>query len=144
MRFAQSSIFTKALFAVVTALSILPASAVAQEAAGRFTLTHPARWGSVALSPGTYTYNLEHYASEMLLVRAADGQRGFLVMVQSISTVDDAKRDELVLQRDGDEWFVSSITLSDVGQTLHFAADSPHTQIARAATQDKLASLSKP
>jgi hypothetical protein len=143
MRFAQSSTITKVLFAAVTMLTFLPSSAMAEDASGKFTIKHPVRWGAVVLPAGDYTYKLEHHASDLLLVRASGGQPGFLVMANSISTMDTLQPDRLVLQRSGSEWYVSAILLSSIGETLHFVT-AAHTEMAAATGQNGLASLSKP
>jgi hypothetical protein len=145
MRFAQSSFFAKAVFAAVGLLSLLPGPAAAQEATGKFKLTHPVWWGSAVLAAGEYTYKLEHQVSAMLVVRAADGQRGFMVLAQSISGFDPNQLDHLLLlQGEGGEWFVSSMSIASAGETLNFTAPTTHAVMARAATHDKLASIAKP
>ncbi len=143
MRFAQSSTLTKVLFAVVSMLTFIPSSALAEDASGKFTIKHPVRWGAQVLPAGDYTYTLEHHASDLLLVRASGGQPGFLVMANSTSTIDTLQPDRLVLQRIGGEWYVSSIVLSSIGETLHFVP-AAHTEMARASDQNGRASLSKP
>ena len=144
MRFTQGSILAKVLFAAVTLLSFLPTSAMAEDGSGKFTLKHSVRWGSAVLAPGDYSYKVEHHASEMLLIRAANGQGGFIVMAESVSTIDTMQSDCLILHRDGNDWFVSSIVLSSIGETLHFAAPTSHPEVASTSTPSGLASLSKP
>lgn len=144
MRFESDSPFAKLLFAGVTILTFFVASAVAEDASGKFSLKHPVRWGSVVMPAGDYTYSLEHHASAMLLVRNANGQPGFLVMAKSVSSANDLQPDRLILQRDGNDWFVRSIVLSSIGETLHFPVPASHTQVASASDSGGIAALSKP
>ena len=145
MRFMGSSAFTKWLITAISVLSFFPASALAADAAGRFTLTKEVHWGAIVLAPGDYTYSLEHRGSTVVLLRSASGQPGFLVMARSVDTVD-TESDRLVLQLHGDQWFVSEMVVGSVGEELSFRTPEVHTETARKTRlgADKLASLSKP
>jgi len=50
-------------------LFFAPFPALAQDAAGKFTLTKEVRWGSAVLPAGDYQYSLEHRAGALLLLR---------------------------------------------------------------------------
>jgi hypothetical protein len=145
MRFFANSTFNKWLFAAISVLALFPASAVASEASGKFTLTREVHWGSVVLPAGDYTYSLEHRGSPVLLLRAASGAPGFLVMARTIDSVA-SESDSLVLQRHGDEWFVSEMVVGSVGEEFSFAAPETHPISARkrGPGTDKIASLSQP
>ena len=144
MRFFGNSV-NKWLLAAISALALFPASAVASEASGKFTLTREVHWGSIVLPAGDYTYSLEQRGSPVLLVRAASGQPGFLVMARTIESVA-TESDSLVLQRHGDEWFVSEMVVGSVGEELSFAPPDTHSVSARkkGSGPDKIASLSQP
>ena len=144
MRFFGNSV-NKWLFAAISVLALFPASAVASEASGKFTLTREVHWGSIVLPPGDYTYSLELRGSPILLLRAASGQPGFLVMARTIDSVV-TESDSLVLQRHGDEWFVSEMVVGSVGEELSFAAPEtrPMSAHKKGARPDKIASLSQP
>jgi hypothetical protein len=143
MRFFGNSV-NKWMFAAISVLALFPASAVASEASGKFTLTREVRWGSIVLPAGDYTYSLEQRGSPVLLLRAASGQPGFLVMARTIESVA-TESDSLVLQRHGDEWFVSEMVVGSVGEELSFAAPETHPVSAhkKGARPDKIASLSQ-
>jgi hypothetical protein len=145
MRFFANSTFNKWLFAAISVLALFPASAVASAASGKFTLTREVHWGNVVLPAGDYTYSLEHRGSPVLLLRAASGAPGFIVMARTIDSVA-TESDSLVLQRHGDEWFVSEMVVGSVGEQLSFSTPAVHTETARKTRPgaDKLASLSKP
>ena len=114
--------FSKASSIRALAVLLLAASAVAQDAKGEFTLSKEVRWGNATLTPGSYVYSLEHHASEILIVRPAAGGTGFVMMPVSISRPRSADSDSLLLERKGDSWFVSSLTVRDLDEQLLFRA----------------------
>jgi hypothetical protein len=144
MQFSKHSRFVKAAFAAVTFASLLSGSARAEDAAGKFVLTHPVRWGAAVLAPGEYTYRLEHKAQELLVIRAASGAPGFIVLCTSVSSTTPGTPNSLKLQRMGDEWFVSSMSLSELEEELHFQPPAARTEVTRTASASKMASLSHP
>ena len=145
MRWIKSS-WKKLLLAGVSALSLFPASALAQDASGKFVLCHEVQWGGASLAPGEYSYSVEHRAGETVLLRSANGKRGAIVMASSISTVDAPEKTQLLLRNQGGEWFVSSMVLSLDGEELHFAPPAKRPEVAQNAHLHpaKLASLSQP
>lgn len=144
MRFFGNSV-NKWLFAAIGVLALFPASAVASEASGKFTLTREVHWGTIVLPAGDYTYSLEQRGSPVLLLRAASGEPGYLVMARTIDSVA-TESDSLVLQRHGDVWFVSQMVVGSVGEELSFATPVTDSVSAhkKGAGNDKLASLSHP
>lgn len=143
MEFRKHRRFAKVGFAALTFASLLAGSALAEDAAGKFVLTHSVRWGSAVLAPGEYTYKLEHKAQELLLIRAASGAPGFIVLCTSVSSTAPGTANSLKLERLGDEWFVSSMSLPELEEELHFQPPS-RTEGTRAASASRLASLSHP
>lgn len=144
MQFSKHTRFVKAAFAALTFAGLLSGTALAEDGAGKFVLTHSVHWGAVVLAPGEYTYRLEHRSSELLLIRAASGAPGFMVLCTSMSTSAPGTPDSLKLQRMGDEWFVSSLSLSELEEELHFQPPASRTEVARTASASKIASLSHP
>jgi hypothetical protein len=69
MRQIQRS-WKKLLLAGVSALSLFPAPALAQDAGGKFVLPHEVQWGGVSLPPGEYSYSVEHRAGATVLLRS--------------------------------------------------------------------------
>jgi len=134
------------LFAAVTGLGLLSAPALAQDAAGKFTLTKEVRWGSAVLPAGDYQYSLEHRAGALLLLRNTNGQMGAIVLVKSTTAVNDQGPARLVLERSGDGWFVSSMVITEIGEELSFGAPSLRTEAAKKGTSSpaRVASLSNP
>jgi len=143
MQFSRYRSFAKVTCAALTFASLLTSSALAEDAAGKFVLTHPVRWGSALLAPGEYTYKLENKAQQVLLIRAASGAPGLMVLCTSVSPTAPGTPNSLKLERMGDEWFVSSMSLSELDEELHFRPPS-RSEITRRASASKMASLSHP
>jgi hypothetical protein len=145
MRFTLGSSLAKLFFAVAIGLGLASHPAVAQEAAGKFTLAKDIRWGGAVLPAGEYTYALEHQTGQLLFLRNVTGQSGAIVLVRSVSQVSDRGHDRIILQRSGDDWFVSSMVITAIGQELSFAASNTHTEAAKSgASPAKVAALTNP
>ena len=145
MRFVGTCTFNKWLIAAISVLTLLPAPAFAWDAGGKFSLTHEVRWGSVTLPAGDYTYAVEQRGSAVLLLRAARGKPAFLVMAKTVDRVA-TEANSLVLQRLGDEWFVSEMVVGALGEEFSFATPETNAALARrkGAANVKVASLSQP
>ena len=145
MRQIQRS-WKKLLLAGVSALSLFPAPALAQDAGGKFVLPHEVQWGGVSLPPGEYSYSIEHRAGETVLLRSADGKHNLIVMPSTTSLVDPPATSQLLLRSEGGEWFVASMVLSIDGEELHFATPTKRITVAQDANLHpaKLAALSHP
>jgi hypothetical protein len=139
MRPIIGSSISRMLFAALTVFAVSAIPTVAQEASGKFTLAKEVRWGSAVLPAGEYTYALEHQTGQVLFVRNVNGRANAIVLVKSVSLVNEREHDRLVLQRSGDDWFVSSMVITNLGQQLSFGAPSTHTEQAT-----KVAALSTP
>lgn len=144
MRFPKHSLLATTVFTVLASISILTLSAGAEDASGKFVLTQKVHWGTVVLPPGEYTYKLERHSSQFILVRAASGAPGFMMMASSISSTPPGKPDSLQLQKLGDEWFVKSMNISGLEEELYFRVQPPRTEVANVAGSTRMASLSKP
>lgn len=145
MRFTIGSSVTRLLFAAVIALVVSSIPAAAQQASGKFTLSKDVRWGSAVLPAGEYTYALQHETGQLLFLRSANGETGAIVLVKSATLVSDLEHDRIVLQRSGDDWFVSSMVISEIGQTLSFGSPGARSEAAKnGAVPAKVAALSIP
>jgi len=126
MRSISVRLFCKwSLLVAVAALSTLPA--VAQLSKGEFTITKEAHWGTVVLPAGSYAFSVEHHASELLLLRPKAGGGGHFIMANSVSHTDSPTSDRLTLERHGSEWYVTSMVLDDLGETLIFKVPTEST-----------------
>jgi hypothetical protein len=139
MRPIIGSSISRMLFTALTVFAVSAIPAVAQEASGKFTLAKEVRWGSAVLPAGEYTYTLKHQTGQVLFVRNVNGRANAIVLVKSTSLVNEREHDRLVLQRSGDDWFISSMVITSLGQQLSFGAPSTHTGQAT-----KVAALSTP
>jgi hypothetical protein len=145
MRWMNRS-WKKLLLAGLSALSLFPAPALAQDASGKFVLPREVHWGGVSLPPGEYSYSIEHRAGETVLLRSADGKHSLIVMPSTTSLVDPPATSQLLLRSEGGEWFVASMVLSIDGEELHFATPTKRITVAQDANlhHAKLAALSHP
>lgn len=144
MRFASGS-WKKLLFVVISGVSLLPASAVAENARGKFTLARDVRWGAAKLPAGDYSYTFEHHAAETVTVHSLNGGPSAIVLASSVSIVDPATAPRLMLKQEGSDWVVTSMVVGGDGEELHFATKAPSYQEAkRPAKVAVLSSTSKP
>jgi hypothetical protein len=129
-KFAYAALFT------LSALTIGTSPAAAEEARGRFTLTHEVHWQNAVLSAGEYEFSMADNApSAMLLIRKIDGNRsGYMLMVHDIDTAQATDADRLVLVSRPAGSFVDRLELAQYGVTLHFRVPAERTEIAQAST----------
>jgi hypothetical protein len=100
-------------------LCALPATA---QSRGEFTIPREVHWGRLVLPAGSYAFTVEHHATEVLFVRTKSGSDGHFLIATSISRSDTPAPSELKMERRGDEWYVTSIVVDDMGETLMFTA----------------------
>ena len=136
MKSIRSSSLLKVLVLAIGALgaSASVSSAHAQSANGKFTLTHEARWGSVLLTPGVYSFSLKSPSLPApIMVSKAGSTQKALVLPAVVSTEKLRDGSRLVLTRSSaGESFVSALYLGDLGLALHYAA--PRAQVSAAET----------
>jgi hypothetical protein len=112
LRFAMFAAF----LAVCTALG-------QAETHGKFTLTSPARWGSVLLAPGEYEFYVsENTTGRMVTVASLDsGSRGMILAVSATpSSLGEASH--LVVSTSAEGSYIRALYLTDPGVKLEFAA----------------------
>jgi hypothetical protein len=119
----------------VAALCSLPA--LAQESRGQFTISREVHWGSLVLPADTYSYSVEHHASEVLLLRSKSGGSGHFLLATAVSRPDVQVPNLLTMEQRGTNWYVTSMVVNDFGEVLLF--DAPTTAIADA--KPKLATI---
>jgi hypothetical protein len=130
----------KAWLATAVTLLMHASPALAQTAKGEFVLTKQVHWGNVTLPPGTYNYSLQQNGFAVVFLRPAEGAPGYMLMPKSISKAEPSNPDSLLLERRGDEWFVSALTIKDLNEALLFAAppverpEVKHSKIASVTT----------
>ena len=145
MRFTIDSSINRLFFSAIMLLAVSFVPATAQDALGKFTLAKAVHWGRAVLPAGEYNYSLEHQAGQLLFVRSTNNQTSAIVLVNSASFVKDQGHDRITLQRQGDDWFVTSMVIASLGQELSFGSPTGRVEAAKnSATPAKVASLSTP
>jgi hypothetical protein len=126
--------FVYAAALTLTAFSFAPSLASAQEARGRFVLTHEVHWQTTLLPAGEYEFSFQPDGpSEMLFVRKLTGSGpGFLMLVNDVTETKPSHADHLLLVAREGKSFVSALDLPEAGVTLHFAVPSETRQVATA------------
>jgi hypothetical protein len=132
MKSIRRFVYTSAL--ALSALSLAPGMASAQEVRGSFKLTHDAHWGNQMVRAGEYRFTLESEGpSELLVLRKVSGNGSssmMLVRDTEVSKPTDISRLLLVSRPEGR--FVSAMHLPEAGITLHFAVTPEASVVAKA------------
>ena len=126
--------FVYAAALTLTAFSFAPSLASAQEARGRFVLTHEVHWQTTLLPAGEYEFTFQPDGpSDMLFVRKLSGSGpGFFMLVNDVTETKPSHADHLLLVAREGKSFVSALDLPEAGVTLHFAVPSETRQVATA------------
>ena len=105
--------------------TIQPTLASAEDAHGKFTLSHEVHWQNVVLRPGEYTFSVKSFGpSEFLVVQGVGTGTDAMMMVNDVDSMKSTDSSKLVLvSRDGHS-FVSTMALPEYDMTLHFAVPS--------------------
>lgn len=107
----------------VSAFSIAPTLAAAQEARGSFTLTHDVRWQNADVTSGEYQFSLQPMggASQLLVLRSTDGRgKGFMMVVSNTEEADSSDSARLFLVSRSGKSYVSAMKVPQSGVMLHF------------------------
>jgi hypothetical protein len=121
-----------------------PSNAGAQPViAGRFTLTSPAKWGTVMLPAGDYTFAVEDSVSPPpVTIFRADGTGKGIVIPAFVSEIKRDDTGKMTLEiRDG-QAVVTALYVERLGVVLHYGAERPNVELARkkAAPDSKMTS----
>jgi len=110
-----------------------PANAGAQPViAGRFTLTSPAKWGSVMLPAGEYTFAVEDSVSPPpVTIFAADGMGKGIVIPAFVSQLQSNDTGKMTLEVKDGEAVVTTLYVKRLGIVLHYNAERPKVELAR-------------
>ncbi len=120
----------------LSSLTFTLALASAQEAHGKFTLTHDVRWQNVPVPAGEYKFSVESKGpSEMLILHKVSGEEaGFMILVTDTETAKPSATNKLAVLSRPDGRFVSTMELPEVGLTLRFAVPAETRELAQANT----------
>lgn len=129
-RFAYATVLT------LSALSLMPNRASAQDAHGRFSLSHEVRWQSATIPAGDYRFSLDSTGASTILTlnKMSGGRGGFMLLVNDSEVAKPAGINRLVLVSRKSGSFVSEMALPDYGMILHFnvPAESIENEVALA------------
>jgi hypothetical protein len=103
---------------------------------GSFTLPFQARWGQVVLSPGEYSFTLDHgVVGGVVSIRREDRHAMGFVPTQAIYTQQTVDHSELILVRSGGTYAVRAVRMAELGLTLEYSAPKTGKQIISQAPQ---------
>ncbi|MGA9980445.1 MAG: hypothetical protein WBQ08_17630 [Candidatus Sulfotelmatobacter sp.] len=127
-RFAYAAALTLSVF------SFAPSLASAQEARGRFVLTHEVHWQTAVVPAGEYEFSFQPDGpADLLFVRKlSNSGPGFMMLVTDTTEAKPSHADHLTLVAREGKSFVSAMDLPEAGVTLHFAVPSETRQVAAA------------
>jgi hypothetical protein len=110
-----------------------PANAGAQPViAGKFTLTSPAKWGSVMLPAGEYTFAVEDSVSPPpVTIFAADGMGKGIVIPAFVSQLQSDDTGKMTLEVKAGEAVVTALYVTRLGIVLHYNAERPNVELAK-------------
>ncbi|HUJ96086.1 MAG TPA: hypothetical protein VLW84_12520 [Terriglobales bacterium] len=132
----QTSWFTLLRAAVLVIAGLGVSSALAAAQAGTFKLPTEARWGSVTLAAGNYSYVVDSApAGKIVTVRAAQGNWAAMLLAQSMVETPTINN-QLLLTKRGGEMYVSALCLKDPGLTLTYPVPSAKESLTAAALPD--------
>lgn len=114
----------------LTAISLAPALASAQESHGEFKLNHSVLWGKAIVPAGQYTFNFKSGGATgvLTLTKLDNPHAGFMFMVTDTEESTPSATSKLILQPTAGASYVSAMTLGDGGLTLRFAAPPKSTE----------------
>jgi hypothetical protein len=103
---------------------------------GRFTLPFQARWGQVVLSPGEYSFTLDHGVVGGKVTIWREGKQGVgFVPTQAIYTGQTVDHSELILVRSGGTYAVRAVRMAELGLTLEYSVPKTGMQLITQAPQ---------
>lgn len=113
--------FAYAALLGLSMFTIQPALASAEDAHGKFTLSHEVHWQNVVLRPGEYTFSVKSVGpSEFLVVQGVGTGTDAMMMVNDVDSMKSDSSKLVLVSRDGHS-FVSTMALPEYDMTLHFA-----------------------
>jgi hypothetical protein len=137
-KFAYATVLT------LSALSFSPSLASAQEAGGKFRLSHEVHWQNIVVPAGEYRFSIEPNgpASMLTLRRLSGSGAGFVMLVRDTEESKPADTSRLVMVTRPGGSFVKQMQLPEFGVTLHFAIPAETSEVAQ-ATATSVASAAR-
>jgi hypothetical protein len=113
MKSAKKIVFSLLLLAAVS----LPAAA--QDAYGKFTVSHETRWGAAVLPAGNYTVSLTTGPVPYVTVSSDPNKAVSIMAVAQFVDTANCKASSLVLEQNADGWDVRSLCFAS-SSTVYF------------------------
>jgi hypothetical protein len=115
-----------------------PSHAAAQPVtAGKFTLSSAAKWGTVTLPAGDYTFAVEDSVSPpTVTIFAADGTGKGIVMPAFVSDIRSADKSKITMELIDGQSVVTELYVEQMGYVLHYSPEKTNAQLARKKTPD--------
>jgi hypothetical protein len=126
MKFAKQILFSALLFASVS----LPAAA--QNANGKFTITHESRWGTAVLPAGTYTVALRNDSVPLVIITSENRNPISIIAVAQYLDTATCHTSSLELEQNGASWDVRSLCFA-ASVAIHFGKVETINQTATLA-----------
>jgi hypothetical protein len=125
--------FAYAALLAWSGLTIAPAPASAQDAAGSFRLTHEVHWQEAIVPAGDYRFNLTaNGPQELLTLRRMSGKGAdFLLMIADVEASEALASSQIILVSRSGGSFVSEMRLPNSGITLHFSVPTERGEMPR-------------
>jgi hypothetical protein len=125
--------FVYSVVLALSALTLTPSPASAQEMQGSFTLSHEVRWQHYVVPAGDYRFEVQPKGpSAILLLRKVSGNSaGFLILANNAESSKPSDLDRLVVVARPSGSYVSSMELPEFGETLLFAVPTESAEVAR-------------
>jgi len=133
-RFAQLQVLLLSLLSS----TVVPIATHADDVHGRFTLTQKARWGSMVLAPGEYTFSFATRSSmPVILLREIGGNGGAFICASAESDTSDTTPNAIKIETKDGVRVITELHINDVGLILYYDAKPP-AQAAAKAPEPKL------
>ncbi len=100
--------------------------------AGKFTLSNAAKWGSMMLPAGEYTFAVEDSVSPpSVMIFAADGTGKGIVIPAFVSDIKGSDSGKMTLEVRGGERVVTALYVERMGIVLHYGVGRPNLELAQ-------------
>ncbi|HTS38294.1 MAG TPA: hypothetical protein VMH04_21650 [Candidatus Solibacter sp.] len=125
--------FVYAGLLAVTTFNLVP-SLAAQEASGKFTLTHDVHWQNAIVPAGEYKFSFDRdgVARVLTLNKVSGTRTGFLIAVRDLDEIGAAGPNKITLEAVASGSYVSAMQLPEFGLAMHFKLPNEGKDIAKA------------
>jgi len=120
------------LLSLISSVAFSSHAAAQPVTAGKFTLSSAAKWGTVVLPAGNYTFAVEDGVSPpTVTIFAADGTGKGMVIPAFVSEISRADTGKLTLEVIDGQTVVTALYVEHLGYVLHYNPDKANVQLAR-------------